>query len=572
MGSSVPEVGSAVAGIRVSDEAANARLRELAFQGSPSPMVVLELTPSDDGMGMGPILDCSESFEQLVGMDRQEIVGQDLSGFLHPTDISVLERGLRGLLDPTRKPQVRIVRQGWGVVWVALAASVIDDPRLGRRLVVTLDDVTAFRRTEQALSHRASHDPLTGLPNRAVLMQHLSRVLARLGRRPGTVAVLFVDLDSFKSINDTYGHRRGDTVLQEVARRISLAVRRDDIVTRMGGDEFVVVCDSLDSASESVTVAERIRVSMEEPFELHGRAHTLSGSVGIAQTSDPSGTAEDLLRRADLAMYRAKERGRNRIEFFAANLEEQVRGRMRMVELLRSALDEDRITIDLQPVVRLNDSSIVGYEAFGRIMMPDGSVLHPSSFVDAAERSGLSVRLDTRILELGLAWLSGRKEADFGAWLGVNVSPRQLADASYPQFIRGRLSARELDPKDLVLEFGEPSMMDAPGPALLTLRRVRAQGVRIAVDEFGTGMSSLTAMRELPLDYIKLDGSFVDGLGRDPADETIVTAVISVAHDLGREVIAEGVTDPVQAEFLRSRGCDLGQGHLFGSPVRVGNL
>lgn len=548
-------------------------LSALAFRHTPTPTLVLSIGATGDGRDAGAILAVSDSFLQLLGEGAEDVVGHRLQEFVHPDDEQLLGPGLEQLLDPVRRAQMRIVRPGWGVVWVAVAAAHLTatshQADSDSYLILTLDDITAFRKAEQALAHRASHDPLTGLPNRAVLMSHLGRVLARLGRQSGTVAVMFVDLDGFKNINDTFGHRVGDAVLKEVARRISVAVRRDDVVTRMGGDEFVVVCDSLESTSESAMVAERIRAALDEPFESHGRSHQVSASIGVAQTSDSATPGEDLLRRSDLAMYLAKERGRNRVEFFAADLEDRVRDRMRMVDLARQALAEDLLRISVQPVFSLRDHTVAGYEAFARIQSPNGQLLAPQHFLSAAEESGLITRLDNRVIDLGLTWLHDKQGHVAGGWLAVNVSVRLIANARFGHTLLSQVLEMGLQPADVVIEIGESHLMGANGPAFTTLRKLRAAGFRIALDDFGTGASSLTAMRDLPVDMIKIDHSFVSGLGTDPADESIVAAIISVSHDLGLTVIAEGVERPLQADYLRAQGCDMAQGYLFGSPVRV---
>jgi diguanylate cyclase (GGDEF)-like protein/PAS domain S-box-containing protein len=549
-------------------------LTALAFRHTPTPTLVIEVGRDGDNKRVaGDIRAVSESFLQLLGASEDGVIGHSLQDFVHPDDERVFGAGLEQLLDPIRRAQIRIVRPGWGVVWVAVAAAHIaaspEDLEAVTLLILTLDDITAFRKAEQALAHRASHDPLTGLPNRAVLMSHLGRVLARLGRQAGTVAVMFVDLDGFKNINDTFGHRVGDAVLKEVARRISVAVRRDDVVTRMGGDEFVVVCDALESTSESAMVAERIRAALDEPFESHGRSHQVSASIGVAQTSDSATPGEDLLRRSDLAMYLAKERGRNRVEFFAAELEDRVRDRMRMVDLARRALADDALRISVQPVFSLRDHTVTGYEAFARIQTPRGQLLAPQHFLPAAEKSGLITRVDSRVIDLGLQWMRDKQANHSGCWLAINVSVRLIANARFGQTLLSQVLDMGLQPADVVIEIGESRLMGANGPAFTTLRKLRAAGFRIALDDFGTGASSLTAMRDLPVDLIKIDQSFVAGLGTDPADESIVAAIISVSHDLGLTVIAEGVERPLQADYLRAQGCDLAQGYLFGSPVRV---
>jgi EAL domain-containing protein (putative c-di-GMP-specific phosphodiesterase class I) len=316
-------------------------------------------------------------------------------------------------------------------------------------------------------------------------------------------------------------------------------------------------------------VAERIRAALDEPFETHGRCHQVSASIGIAQTSDPATPGEDLLRRSDLAMYLAKERGRNRIEFFAADLEDRVRDRSRMVDLARQALGDDLLRIAVQPVFSLRDHTVVGYEALARIQQSSGQFLAPQDFLPAAEESGLITRLDHRVIELGLKWIHDKHANAAGTWLAVNLSVRSIANARFCQLLLREVLDLGLQPADLVIEIGESHLMRADGPAYTTLRKLRSAGFRIALDDFGTGASSLIAMRDFPVDMIKIDHSFVAGLGTEPADESIVAAVISVSHDLGLTVIAEGVESPRQTDYLRAQGCDLAQGYLFGSPVRV---
>ncbi len=553
--------------------------RDLAFRFTPTPTLVVEAVdlvpapadsataPAADGaQRAGAILDASDSFLQLLGLEREEVVGRGLAEFVHPDDTTVVDRHLTELLDPSQRPQIRVIRPGWGVVWVALAGTAVADQGLA---VIALDDITAFRRAEQALAYRASHDPLTGLPNRAVLMSHLGRVLARLRRKPGTVAVLFIDLDGFKNLNDTFGHRLGDTVLKEVARRISLAVRRDDVVTRMGGDEFVVVCDSLESMSESAVIAERIRAALAEPIEAQSRMHQMSASVGVAQTSTGGTAEEDLLRRADLAMYLAKERGRDRVEFFAADLEERLRDRVRLVEVTRTAVADGRIRLAVQPVFRLTDQTVVGYEVFARLLGNDGEVLTPRQFLAVAESSGVIARLDEAVIARTLQWSADKNSDGSGPWVSVNVSQRLLAQNGFPNILLSQVLETGLPPGDVILEISEEGLRSA-GPAVLSsLRRLRSAGFRLALDDFGSGLTALSVMRDLAVDFIKIDGSMLSGIGLDAADESIVSAIIDVAHELGFQVIAEGVERPSQADFLRTKGCDLAQGYLYGTPVQV---
>ena len=556
-----------------STESDSGPFSELAFRLSPTPTIVVSRA--------GEILDMSDAFLHLVAADRQAVIGSPLTDFVHPDDAAQVDLDSARLFDPAHPVQVRIVRAGWGVVWVSIGITEVQRRDRPDVIVMAFDDITQYRKAERALAHRASHDPLTGLPNRAVLMSHLGRVLARLGRRPGTVALLFVDLDGFKTINDTHGHRAGDSVLRDVAGRIVAAVRGDDVVARMGGDEFVVVCDSLESSVESALVAERIRAAMEGPFEAHGRTHRIAASIGVAQTSDAGTSGEDLLRRADLAMYRAKERGRNRVEFFAADLEEKVLRRVRMVDVARRAIGEDQLRIVVQPIFRLSDHYACGYEALARLPIGASAVLTPTQFLAAADEAGLLAYLDEQVVDLGLQWKRD-KHGSGDSWLAVNVSARSLEIAGFAENMLDRVLTAGLQPSDIVVEVSEATMLSGGGippsggtlsgggTTVQRLRELREHGFRVAMDDFGTGPVPLISLPDLPVDILKIDVELVAGLGLRAEIDALVASVISVAHDLGWAVVAEGVERPLQAEFLRAEGCDMAQGYLLGSTAAVG--
>lgn len=530
----------------------------LAFQHAPVPLAVL----AADDTGLGPITAANAALAALFDTEPEGLRGQRLQALVHPEDVELLNQPIAELASPFGGFQLRIIRGGWGVIWVAATVSKLDS--VPESAVLALQDVTAWRRAEQDLAHQASHDTLTGLANRSLLIDHLERAVARLSRRTGCVAVLFCDLDGFKHLNDTFGHRFGDLVLQDVARRILSAVRREDVVVRMGGDEFVIVCESTDTG-EAAAVAERVREVLEPPLRIHDRDCSVTASIGVAHMSDGAGSAEDLVRRADLAMYRAKHLGRNRVEFFAPELEEQARSRVEMVERVRSAITGGYVGVEVQPIVDLATGARVGGEALARIRQPGGMSLLPEHFLESANAAGLMVRFDSVVRETAAAWLTSQP-TEPEQWISVNVSPRELATKGFANRISDLMSKHNLGAGRLVLELTENAMMDATGPSLLTLRRIRGLGCRIALDDFGSGYSSLTTLRELPVDFIKLDKGFVAGLGIEAADEAIVAAVINVSHQLDRIVIAEGVETPSQVAALKRLGCDLAQGYFFGAP------
>jgi diguanylate cyclase (GGDEF)-like protein len=535
-----------------------------AFLEAPVPLAVVEVRQG----ALAAVRFANRAFANLVAYSRDDLPGLPLAELFHPDDAALLESPLEVLASRIEQMQVRVVRRGWGTVWAMLLVSI---PPGGSAqsgsAVVALQDVTLWRRIEGELAHRATHDALTGLANRSMLMEQLDHSLARLGRRPGTVAVLFCDLDGFKALNDTFGHRVGDAVLQEVAGRFLDAVRSEDVVVRMGGDEFVVVCESADPG-EPASVAERVRRAVEAPVRVNDRAFTISVSIGIAQVSENSGTSEDLVRRADLAMYRAKRCGRNRIEFFAPEMEEQARSRIEMVERVRSALLAGEVAIELQPVIDLGTGAWVGSEALVRIDAGDGPRLLPAQILATARRGGLIERLDASVRGSALAWLAERGAARSGqpSWVSVNTSVRELRSARFTGAVEAELAEHGLLPEQLLLELSESSIAEIQGSALVTLRRLHAMGCRIAIDDFGSGRSSLTSLRDVVADVVKIDRSFVAGLGRDDHDAAIVGAIVTVAHKLGRTVVAKGIERPEQVHILRELGCDLGQGFLVGRP------
>ncbi len=535
-----------------------------AFADAPVPMAVVGIRHKL----LTEVLLVNAALADLLNSAPEQIVGMQLADLVHPDDTVLLDSPVDMLASPLEQLQLRVVRNGWGVIWTMLSVN----PQLDGRsepdcAVIVLQDVTMWRRIEEELAHRAAHDSLTGLANRSLLFDHIDRALARLGRRTGTVAVLFCDLDGFKTLNDTFGHRVGDAVLQEVAGRILNAMRREDVVVRMGGDEFVVVCEAIDT-SEAGRVAERVRQFIEPPMRIHERDFTITVSVGVAQVSENSTDPEDLVRRADLAMYRAKQRGRNRVEFFAPELEDQARSRVEIVERVRTALLEGNVMIEVQPIVDLPSGAWSGSEAFARIRQPGSPPLLPAQFLQSIAQEGLLERLDTKVREQAMGWLASRVSggSSVPGWVSVNVSVRALAAMRFAGTIEEELEEFGLRPDQLVIELSESALTELRGPTQVTLRRLRAAGCLVAIDDFGSGQSSLTSLRDLPADFLKIDRSFVAGLGHDDHDEAIVSAIISVGHRIGRRIIAEGIENRVQAEMLLEMGCDFGQGYLFGPP------
>lgn len=417
------------------------------------------------------------------------------------------------------------------------------------------------------LLHAATHDTLTGLPTRGLLLERLEHELKRTDAA-GQVAVLFVDLDNFKLVNDSLGHESGDVVLGEMARRISTCVGLNDVVSRFGGDEMVILHAGAQAGSEAALGA-RILAAMVEPINVAGREVVVSASVGVAICDRGAAPAEQLLRDADTALYSAKGRGRNRVERFNEELHARVARRMQIESDLRAALRDGQLYVHYQPQVNLHSGQMVGVEALARWRHPVHGAVSPEEFIPVAEESRLIGTLGMQVLRTACRQLAEWKAAapECRMTMTVNVSPRQLDDADFISELQGVLDETEVDPAALCLELTESGLIDRDTDTVDVLARIRAMGVYVAIDDFGTEYSSLARLRSLPVEVLKIDRSFIDGLPSESGDTAIVSSILSLAFAMGKHVIAEGVERPEQAAALRSMGCTVAQGYLFSPPV-----
>ena len=427
-------------------------------------------------------------------------------------------------------------------------------------------DVTEWIRLE----HRVGRDPLTTLPNREVFTDELTRALARHARSSLHLGVLFIDLDSFKQINDSVGHEAGDRLLAEVARRLRNAVRAGDVVGRLGGDEFAILLELLENDHEAVAVARRVLQAFAEPFDLGGGPVTVSASVGLANAHDSEKTADRVIHEADIAMYRAKGTGRNRFAIFDADLRLEVDRRLTVERDLRSALPADEFEVHYQPVVSLSDGSVVSYEALLRWTHGEWGVISPDEFIPLAEENGLIVPIGAWVLGAALRQLRAWRACGRKVSVSVNISPRQLSDEAVVAMVAALIEEAGVPPSALCLEVTETAVLAEPIRAATRLAELRELGVRIAFDDFGTGYSSLRHLSQLPVDVIKLDRTFVSALNRHDAhrDRAILIAVTTAARELDISVIAEGVEDTAQLAELHRAGCGFAQGYLFSAARR----
>ena len=463
----------------------------------------------------------------------------------------------------------RVVWPDGSVHWVANRAQVHRGPNgRAQRVIGVAMNITERKMAEQRVAHMAHHDALTGLPNRVLLRDRIQQAIAQAHRAGTQLAVLFLDLDRFKTINDSLGHQLGDRLLQSVASRILVCVREGDTVSRVGGDEFVIVVPGIANSTDASSVATKILEVLASAFHLHGHDLHVAASIGISLYPGDGDDAETLMRNADTAMYHAKDSGRANYQFFTQHMNVAAQQRLVLDNALRRALENGEFELQYQPLFELADRRITGFEALLRWHPPGGAVvIPPSQFIAAAEDSGLIVPIGEWVLAEAMrqaaVWQAdGRRYS-----LSVNVSAKQLARSSFVAMLRDLLAETRLDPQLLELEITESVIIGGGGEAQQALTQIDALGVGLAIDDFGTGYSGLAYLKRLPIDTVKIDQSFVRDLTVDPEDAAIVTAIVAMARSLDVEVIAEGVETEEQLEELKRLGCRRGQGYLLARPM-----
>jgi diguanylate cyclase (GGDEF)-like protein len=435
-------------------------------------------------------------------------------------------------------------------------------------VLISFTDISAVKEAQQRLLFSANHDALTGLPNRSCLAERLASSLPRFRRNDLRAAILFLDLDRFKNVNDTIGHEAGDRLLQTVAVRLASCIREADMLARLGGDEFVILVENFDNASYLATLAERIVQVISEPFHLEGNDYYLGVSIGVSIFPDDGDDGPTLLRSADSAMYYAKERGRNQHQFYTSELSARAQRRYAIEKNLRRALLQNEFFLLYQPKIALRSGRIVGVEALVRWQSADHGVIEPNDFIPIAEDTGLIVPIGQWVLEQACRQAAQwRQQLMPDLRMAVNFSPRQFQDDTLVKQIGATLQSTALAPDALVVEITESLLMGDSTKLTPVFEALLALGVGISIDDFGTGYSSLSYLQRFPIDNIKIDRSFIDGIPGNRDSVALTQAIIAMAHALEMSVTAEGVELESQMRFLKDAGCDEMQGFYFSRPI-----
>ncbi len=522
----------------------------------------------------GTVLLVNAEAERLFGAARDQLIGTPVRRLVRPRSDADQTWYRESVADAPASTDLDLHghRSDGSEFPVEVSLTVMETDTPGGRIIsLALRDVTARRLAAEALAYQATHDALTGLPNRTLFLDRLEHALARARRGDGKLAVVFLDLDDFKLVNDSRGHDSGDLLLAGLTPRLSGALRPGDTIGRFGGDEFVVLCEDLGSEQDATAIAQRIVDACAQPMVIGGYEHVVTVSAGVVVVGDPhAATASNVLRDADAAMYRAKAGGSGRVEVFDERIRARLLERIEIESSLRRALGRGELRLVYQPVISLAHNEVVGAEALLRWLHPQRGMLAPAEFLEVAESSGLIIPIGLWVIEEACRQATAWRDARPGRQpirVSVNLSPRQVANSDTAASVAKVLRGTGLDPGLLDLEITEGTLLAEEWASAHVLRRLKDVGVRLILDDFGTGFSSPSYLRRFTIDALKIDRSFVDGLGRDAENVAIVNAMLSMADALDVGVSAEGVETREQLARLRACGCGFAQGYLFARPA-----
>lgn len=523
----------------------------------------------------GRWLQVNRSLCSIIGYSEQELLTTDIQSVTHPDDLADLivqqSRLTKGSL-PGYQTEQRYIHKLGHEVWSQSSVSGVRDPETQLlRFIFQIQDITDRKRAEERLVHDAFHDGLTGLPNRALFLDHLKLALARRRRKEYALySVLFLDLDRFKIINDSLGHLIGDQLLKAVASKLQSCLRPGDTIARLGGDEFTILLEDLKSNDEAIYIADRIQRELAKPFELDGRTVFASASIGIAPSTIGYERPEDILRDADTAMYYAKSLGGTRHHVFDQSMHVRAVKLLQMQNDLRAAIEREELIVEYQPIVSLESFRVTGFEALARWKHPEQGLINPGQFIPIAEETGLIIPIGQWVLRQACTQLrkwQALHPAEARLTMSVNLSGKQFAQPNLIEEIARVLQETDVDPRSLWLEITESVVVENVEVASETCKQLRRLGVGLSIDDFGTGYSSLSSLHSFPISTLKIDGSFVSRMNGGNENTEIIRTIMSLAGNLGMDVIAEGVETLEQLTKLRTLGCEKGQGFFFSRPM-----
>ncbi len=524
----------------------------------------------------GKFIQANKAFCDMLGRNSSELLSARLTELVNAEDVSALQAPVDKLKKgdlASVHTEIRGLHRDGSDVWMSLNISLARDWQFRtHNLIVQAQDVSARRRAEAELYHNAYHDSLTQLSNRAHFDEQLNRAIARVQRHPDQrFAVMYLDFDRFKMVNDSLGHKAGDELLVNVARRLKAMLRETDVLARLGGDEFAILAEDLNRQRDAVDLAERIHKELARPVALGTMEVGITASIGITFSTNNYQSSDQIIRDADIAMYKAKSKGKGQYAIFDSSLHAHVSAQLQLETELRKALGQGEISLDYQPICTLKDRRLMGFEALARWNHPERGLLEPSMFIPVAEETGLIVPLGNWVLTEACRqmreWRSIRDSAELK--MSVNVSSLQLTHPDFVAHVARSLSAAEMKPEQLTLEVTESVLMKGIENAISTLTALRRMGVQLSIDDFGTGYSSLSYLATLPIDALKVDRSFIEKMSRDGEGSEIVKAIFKLGQALSKQVYAEGIETGAQLTLLQELGCEFGQGFFLSRPVNA---
>jgi diguanylate cyclase (GGDEF)-like protein/PAS domain S-box-containing protein len=522
----------------------------------------------------GRFIQANKSFCDMLGRSNPDLMSTNIGQLVNAADLENLRVLVSRLVAgdmPSIHTELRGLHRDGSDVWMSLNVSLARDWQFRtHNLIVQAQDVSGRRRAEAELYHNAYHDALTGLANRTHFNEQLGRAIARVERHPDQrFAVMYLDFDRFKMVNDSLGHKAGDELLVNLARRLQSMLRPTDVIARLGGDEFAILLEDVQRDRDAVDLAERVQRELTRAFQLGDMEVTVSAAIGITFSSHGYQTAEQIIRDADIAMYKAKSKGKAQFALFDASLHQHVAAQLKLESELRRALGQGQIYLHYQPICSLRDQRLIGFEALVRWRHPERGLLEPATFIPTAEETGLIVPLGNWVLSEACRQLAAWKDLHGSSNLkmSVNVSSLQLTHPEFVARVREALATAALTPAELTLEVTESVLMDGIENAVSTLNELRHMGVTLSIDDFGTGYSSLNYLATLPIDALKVDRSFIERMGDDGDGNEIVKAIFKLGQALSKQVFAEGIETGDQLSRLQALGCEYGQGYLLSRPV-----